>query len=655
MVLNRSFIVATTPFHAVLGGLIYSQYAGVNFPLPFLALLATIVIAAALSGRTVGLITGTAGAIFILYSHFVGYGPDTLIGTAWSTLAASALYIGLAYWIGALRDDRDRNVREMTQYQQRLKATLATETEQRLQSISDNAVHQARLQTAVRIAGLGHFVFNSASGNCEYCSDQHAAHFGRTPEEFVNDTAGEEPELDYVHEEDRHIVFDAIRQIKFGDPVSFEYRALHKNGDVRFIHEIVEPTCDENGVVVLESGTSIDLTDLRLTEAKLRESQKLEAVGRLTAGVAHDFNNLLAVIMGNLELLETAHDAADAKELINAALNATTRGATLTRQLLSFGRKAHLMPELLDVRDTIRNLTVMFRRTLPRTIKIVVDAADSDACLAFVDRAQLESALLNLVVNASDAMPTGGILTLSAGDIKLEEKQLRQHGLDLLPGHYCMIAVADTGTGIPKDVLARVFDPFFTTKRAGSGSGLGLSMVQGFVKQSGGDVQIDACPDRGTTVTLYFEYAQENTRAAPIKLARPDIMGGGECILVVEDDDAVRQVTVATLRGLGYRILEAADGEAGIEVLTNCPEIRLMLSDVVLPGAVQGPDLANRAAVARPDVAVILMSGYHEVKADLANLGVTQQPVLTKPIPRTEFDRHIRQALRAKVGETVTI
>ncbi len=650
MWLNLRLLTGLIPSILVLAGLIYAQAVGASFPVPFLSLLATVIIAAAAGGRPGGLIAGLSGSLFIFYSHTVGFGPATLTGTVWNAILGSALFIGSGAWLGSLKDQRDATLEKLTLHEQTLQRRLNEQARKYRNAIAEIADQEARLTTAIRIAGLGHFAFNSRTGNCEICSNNHAGHFGLTPEEFADTTAGIDPELSFVHPEDQHIVLNAIRRIKFGETMNFEYRAVHRNGEIRHIHEIVEPTFDTDGNVDMENGTSMDITDLRRTEAILRESQKLEAVGRLTAGIAHDFNNLLAVVMGNLELLGEAKSEAETAECISAALGATRRGAALTHQLLSFGRKANLNPTSLHIPDTVDDLIELFRRTLSASIQISVEHTEHSDCVARVDQTLFESALLNLVVNSADAMPSGGILTISSGATDLTEDRIARSGLDLAPGSYVTVSIADTGCGMTNDVRKKAFDPFFTTKPVGTGSGMGLSMVIGFARQSGGDAQVESSPGAGTIVTLYFKRDRQSPR-----LDRTPALAGirspkAPRVLLVEDDDAVRRVSSAQLKSLGYDVLSAANGSDGLESLRDNADIEVLISDMVMPGPVQGCDLAKQALRQRPDLKVILMSGFCDFDhLEVPSVG-DDVPVLAKPIMMAELDQVIRQSLSKTAG-----
>jgi signal transduction histidine kinase len=349
--------------------------------------------------------------------------------------------------------------------------------------------------------------------------------------------------------------------------------------------------------------TVTDTTERKEAERKLQQAQKMEAVGQLTGGIAHDFNNLLAVSLGNIELAEeVARAGGDVQSFLANIKRAGERGASLTSQLLAFSRKQTLFPQMIDAGVLVGGMSNLLRSSLGETIEIKI-TGDDDLWPCEVDPSRLENAVLNLALNARDAMPGGGALTLGATNVSLDDDYAVAQ-TDLEPGEYVQVVVSDTGTGIPKDVIDHVFDPFFTTKEVGHGSGLGLSMVYGFVKQSGGHVTIYSEEGEGTTIKLYLprsdkaEEQPEQGDQADVPEAR------GETVLVVEDDPEVRTLSVALLRSLGYEILEAGDGKTALKVLETEPRVNLLFTDVVLPGGMSGPELATEVHNRVPGIGV---------------------------------------------------
>jgi len=383
-------------------------------------------------------------------------------------------------------------------------------------------------------------------------------------------------------------------------------------------------------------------------EEALRHSQKMEAIGQLTGGVAHDFNNLLQVILGNLERLGRRLPEAPATEtgrLIAAATRAAGRAATLTQRLLAFSRRQPLTPKSLDLNRLVAGMLELFGRTLGEAIQVDTMLAGG-LWRVFADENQLENALVNLAVNARDAMPHGGRLTLETRNVRLDESYaLTQE--DVRPGDYVLVTVSDTGTGMTKEVLARAFDPFFTTKDIGQGTGLGLSQVYGFVRQSGGHVRIDSTIGQGTTVSLYlprfFELEKLDTSAAA-----PQALPLGkhhEAILIVEDEHDVRSFTRETLQELGYEVREAASGSAALRALEASPNLRLLFTDIGLPGGMNGRQLAEEARRRRPELKVLLTTGYTRdttVRQGRLDPGVE---LLIKPFTEADLAKKIREVL----------
>ncbi|MGS4947213.1 ATP-binding protein [Meridianimarinicoccus sp. RP-17] len=380
-------------------------------------------------------------------------------------------------------------------------------------------------------------------------------------------------------------------------------------------------------------------------EVQLRQSQKLEAVGQLTGGVAHDFNNLLTVILGNAEMLTDAlSDRDHLRGLAEMTADAAERGSELTSRLLAFSRKQPLQPRVLDVGHQITNgLEMLLRRTLPESITLQIDRGEG-LWLAEIDPSQLESALLNIVLNARDAMPDGGEIRIAIRNAELDDDVVSNEP-DFEPGQYVLISVTDSGHGMPEETLSRVFEPFFTTKEVGSGSGLGLSMVYGFVKQSGGHVRIRSAPDKGTSVTLYFRRSQHEEAESDVDASLQPISGGLETILVVEDDEQVREHVCANLLGLGYKVVEAENGPQAIEILEQTRDLDLLFTDVVLSGGMNGRELADMAKALRPGLKILFTSGYAE--DTIVHHGRLDPDVelLSKPYRRAKLAEKIRKVL----------
>jgi PAS domain S-box-containing protein len=391
-----------------------------------------------------------------------------------------------------------------------------------------------------------------------------------------------------------------------------------------------------------------DITQRKLLEDQLRQAQKMEAVGQLTGGLAHDFNNLLTVVIGNLDILREER-ASDPKvqEFAQLALGASMRGADLTRQLLAYSRRQTLETKAFDLNRLVADMMELLRRTLGEHIDVET-SLDEGLWPAFADPTQVETALANLAINARDAMPDGGRLTIETANKHLDEDYAAAN-VDVSPGEYVMLAVSDTGSGIAPEILKRVFEPFFTTKELGKGTGLGLSMVYGFAKQSGGHVNIYSEVGHGTTVRLYLPRAAAGLDVEAAE-DMPDLGGNAQdaLILVVEDDPDVRSVAVLQLDSLGYRVLEAENGETALELLGQNPSIDLLFTDVVLRGGMSGIDLAQEARKIRPSLKVLFVSGYAEgAMADDSRVG-RADPTLSKPYRMRDLDRKVQEVLSGK-------
>jgi PAS domain S-box-containing protein len=363
----------------------------------------------------------------------------------------------------------------------------------------------------------------------------------------------------------------------------------------------------------LEERVAQEVAERMKAEESLRQAQKMEAVGQLTGGIAHDFNNLLTIIVGNIELLQRrlpdGHERL--RRAAGHAMDAARRAATLTQRLLAFSRRQPLDPKPIDANKLVAGMSELLRRTLGETVMLETVLAGG-LWRTQADPNQLENAIINLAVNARDAMPNGGKLTIETANTRLDEAYVEALAESVPSGQYVLVAVSDTGTGMDKATMERVFEPFFTTKEAGKGTGLGLSQVYGFVRQSSGHVRIYSEPGEGTTIKIYLPRLtgsdEEPAETSPKHPAT--IEGSGETILVVEDEPALRAYAVEALCDLGYRVLEAADGREALSIVEQHPEIALLFTDVVLTGGMNGRDLANAATRHKPDLPVLYTTGY---------------------------------------------
>ncbi len=452
--------------------------------------------------------------------------------------------------------------------------------------------------------------------------------------------------LERIHAEDRARIEAAIQQaIDDGDEVwSARYRFRRRDGGYAHVLERGQLIHDENGRAVRLLAGMTDVTERLALEEQLRQAHRLEAVGQLTGGVAHDFNNLLTVILGNAELLNEALEADGAqRESAEMIVGAAKSAAELTKRLLAFARKQTLNPTAIEANRLIADMSGLLRRTLGEHIDIDIQG-DPALWPALVDAAQLENALLNLCINARDSMPAGGRLVIETGNAHLDEAFAARH-IDLRAGDYVRVSVTDTGCGIPAEVISRVFDPFFTTKDKGKGTGLGLAMVYGFVKQSGGHIGIDSAVGRGTSVRMYLPRIDAAPPASAAATGRFKVAHGTETILLVEDDEAVRHLARGHLRALGYPVLQARDGTQALELLDRHPQIDLLFTDIVMPGGLSGRQLADVARQRRPGLRVLFTSGYSDDAITHHGRLDPGVELLSKPYRRAELAARIRALL----------
>jgi PAS domain S-box-containing protein len=434
-----------------------------------------------------------------------------------------------------------------------------------------------------------------------------------------------------------------------------EFQFASKTGETIDVLLSARLERDADGRFLRTVGGLIDVTARKRAEEALRQAQKMEAVGQLTGGVAHDFNNLLTVVLGNLELAERALDTDNsilAHRTIETARRGAERAAALTERLLAFSRRQALQPQSADINKLVSGLSDLVRRTLGERVAVKTALA-GDIWRTYVDPNQLESAILNLVINARDAMPDGGKLTIETANCHLDEAYAAAHA-EVSAGQYVLVAVSDTGSGMAPEVIERAFEPFYTTKGVGKGTGLGLSQVFGFVKQSGGHVTIYSEVGRGTTVRIYLPRHMADEKSSSILAGfaeggRPEPLPAtpaGETVLVVEDDTDVRAYSVEALKGLGYRIVEAADASSALSALEAHPEIRVLFTDVGLPG-LDGRKLVEEAKRRRSDLRVLFTTGY--TWNAVVHNGVLDPGVhlLNKPFTTTHLAHMLRRVIEA--------
>lgn len=456
--------------------------------------------------------------------------------------------------------------------------------------------------------------------------------------------------IDFVWANDRDLVRGNLREAIEQTHSELEIRLTHKDGSQRIISWMTSR--EEDRVYAYGRNVTVEKEQqavLEDTEAQLRQAQKMEAVGQLTGGIAHDFNNMLTGVIGALSMIKRRIAAGRLDELdkfIDAATTSAQRAASLTHRLLAFSRRQSLDRQAVDVTELIGSMEDLFRRTLGEQVELLI-SAPPDTWKAVTDANQLESAILNLVINARDAMPDGGKLTIETANVVLSEGDLAR-GETLKPGSYVTLAVSDTGIGMSRETIEKAFDPFFTTKPIGQGTGLGLSMIYGFAQQSGGHVRIYSQLGLGTTIKLYlpgsldeaaFQDATANVDVSPPR-------GEGETVLVVEDDSSVRMLVADVLKELGYRVIEATDGSQALPIIEGRARIDLLISDVGLPG-LNGRQLAEMAIAARPSLKVLFITGYAAMAASRADFLAPGMEMITKPFAIDDLAQKVREILTA--------
>ncbi|KQZ92909.1 histidine kinase [Pseudomonas sp. Root562] len=540
---------------------------------------------------------------------------------------------------------------------------------ERLRQAAENAYRadNERVRLALNAGALlGSFVWDIKS-NVLSGDDRFARTFSYPAGQSLDNLPQEIAEA-RIHPDDLAWVQEQVKQsMQTGSPFNAEYRVLRPDGS--FLWVLASGCCefDEQDQPLRFPGVLIDIHERKIAEEsllkftrdleqrvayevearlvaeeQLRQSQKLEAIGGLTGGVAHDFNNLLQVIAGNLHLLARHEpDNVNVQRRVNSSLAAVERGAKLSSQLLAFARRQPLSPAICTPQQIFDGLGELLQRALGETI-LVHMTAPAEPWRVFVDRNQLENAILNLVINARDAMKGEGTIELSADNIRLDHEFCTGKGI--VPGDYVQVSVADTGGGMAPQVLAQAFEPFFTTKPDGQGTGLGLSMVFGFVKQSGGHIEMSSVVGQGTRVALYFP---RSLRPMDGESSTPDVQqrGGHERVLVVEDNDAVRASSVELLREEGYEVLTAANADVAMQMLLEGVSVDLIFTDVVMPGLIKSSDLAAWAKVQNPPVAVLFTSGHTR---DIISRNHQLSPdthLLSKPYSPDALTRMIRMVL----------
>ncbi|MEP6067265.1 MAG: ATP-binding protein [Paracoccaceae bacterium] len=638
-------LLAVVPSIVVIAFIDVALHLGLTVPVPFITVLLSVVVAGSLGGFWPGLSVGLISSVFLFHAYSNGLGPVMLTGEFTKTAFSASIFTTVGVILGRLKDNHTRAVLALTEQERVLRLALSIETAKKDKQAAIILQSEERLRRAVRVARVGYFTWDVKTGNCLFCSDHFADLFGMTPDALIEQSKGTAPFIKLIHEDDHLIFSAAVAKVDKGEAMEVEYRIVHPDETVRFVRQFAEPIFDDTGQVVETVGCTIDLTDLREAEARVRQSQRIEAIGTLTGGIAHDFNNLLAVIMGNIELTVDGDLSELQKEYLKEALWATKRGAELSKNLLSFARRAHLTPVRMNLNKHIQNSVGWGLRILPENISIensfMAGLWDTE-----LDATSLDNAVINLLLNARDAMPDGGKITIETANMRIGPEYVQERHENIEPGRYVMLAISDTGQGIPDDIVDRIFEPFFTNKPVGKGSGLGLSMVQGFMKQSGGTVQLYSEVGVGTTFKLYFKaVTTSNEDEAFLADTRIPSGHGALRILVSEDEDAVGKVLRQMLEEAGHQVIIAATGDAAFKAFNAAEHIDLLITDVVMPGTLQGPALAKEIRSIKPDLPCIFLSGYAS-EATVHGNGLKPSDIrLMKPVSRDDLLNAVLQAM----------
>jgi len=560
---------------------------------------------------------------------------------AWTTSIALAVGVSLCLLaIGWLFAVRGREVERRRQLEEQLRA-LNLDLEDRVQDRTAEVKRAGDLLNAVVENLPDMVVLKEPSGDAfRYILINAAGEqlLGRGRGEILGRT-----ERDLFPSDEATMVIEANKAVlASGEPKSFTERRLTSIKGRRTVETRMVPIASGGRGAAMILAIIRDVSEAKAREEQLRQLQRMDAIGRLTGGVAHDFNNLLAIIHGNSELLR-AHLSAGTEEadMIDDVLGAAARGAELVKRLLAFARMQHLEPESVDLNARLASLDGLLQRSLGEDIHVRIKPA-RQLWPAVVDATQVDDAVVNLAINARDAMPAGGTLTIETENVALDEDYAAQH-LEVAAGDYVMLAVSDTGTGMPPEVIARVFEPFFTTKEEGQGTGLGLSQVFGWVKQSRGHIKVYSEVGHGTTIKLYLPRAEAATAE---KEAPADAVpaSGDETILVVEDNPNVRKTVLRQLHDLGYRTIEAEHAAAALQLVRAGASFDLLLTDVIMPGGITGFELAHRLRAERPNLKILFTSGYTELAAPVDE-ATRKDMLLSKPYRKQELGRAVRAAL----------
>lgn len=498
---------------------------------------------------------------------------------------------------------------------------------------------EAQFRTASDLARVGRW--RSTTSGELYWSPETMELFEVAPNSFTGNT---DFFYNMVHPDDVLLIKDAMAEaFTTNQKFSVVHRLIKPSGEIATVYERADVIRDTQGDVVGLNGVLQDISDTVELRERLQQSQKLEMIGQLTGGVAHDFNNLLAVIVGSLELAADVDDPKEHAELMQMALSASKRGADLTHNMLAYARQARLAPKVLDLNEIIQETESWAMRVLPANVEVNVQTTEQSAEV-LADPGLMQTSLLNLIINARDAMPEGGNLTVETNVVELNKRDVSIMSLDLEPGPYIELCVSDTGTGIEPHVLEKIFEPFYTTKAAGAGTGLGLPMIQGFMVQSRGDIHVTSAVGIGTTVALYFRAHESLETGLPTETAHRDVSKQRRLrILVAEDDPDVRSILTDMLAQEHHTVTAVHTGDDALVKLKSDARFDLLMTDVVMPGTIQGNELVDNARKRFPDMPIIVISGYANMSSFDADYSDEQVLYLKKPLHKSELYDAIKQ------------
>ncbi len=597
------------------------------------------------------------------FAKMMGHGnPETMIGRSWMEMHAARdvrpvereireALLRDGKWFGPLTIHRDGEPMPMemsvTLLPDRGVVTVGRDISDRYRAEKFREEAEAKYRTLVeQVAAISYIAELGVEGQWLYVSPQVEMMFGISVDDWL---AGSRQWMRHVHPEDHLVVEAAEEASKRGERFQAEYRVIRQDGRVIWVSDtaVVVPGSDAHPLM---EGIIVDITERKQFEAQLQQARRMEAVGRLAGGIAHDFNNLLTIIKGYTELaLMRAKGLPELKTDIERIEDASERASGLVRQLLAFSRRQVLQPKVLDLNSIVIGLDKLLRRLMDQDIEMLT-VADKPVGAIKADPGQVEQVIMNLVVNARDAMPDGGRLIVETANVELDASYARDHAT-VRPGRYVMLAVSDTGTGMSADTVAHIFEPFYTTKESGRGTGLGLSTVYGIVKQSGGYIWVYSEPGQGTTFKVYLPRVDEAVEALPVAKPTPQerVKMGTETVLLVEDEPDLRELTRTVLAAKGYTIMEARNAEEAERLAeSNGAKIHLLLTDVIMPG-ISGRELAKRILARQPSMRVLYMSGYtYNV---IAQGGTLERGVsfLQKPFTPSALAEKVRDVLDAVV------